>query len=117
MPLTENEIEDAVQEEMYLTVGRKTTVCCLTLKNGFEIIGSSGCVNPYDYDIEVGKKYARKRAIDKVWELMGFMQQVDDSRQLERLKTLQQEAAQAGMYAGSGIDSDTAAEANLNRQK
>jgi hypothetical protein len=44
----------------------------LTLKNGFEVIGSSACVNPEDYDFEIGKKYAREQAITKLEDRLHF---------------------------------------------
>lgn len=70
--LTEADIEDTIADESVQKVGQKTTVVVLTLKNGFEVIGSSACVDPNNYNEEIGKQYARKRAIDKVWELEGY---------------------------------------------
>ena len=69
---TEEQIEAAIVKEEYVTLGVKTTCCVLTLKNGFEVVGTSACVDPENFDMEVGKPYARKRAIDKVWELEGY---------------------------------------------
>lgn len=70
--LTEDDIESCIASEDYFTVGRKTTVCCLRLKNGFEVVGTSACVDASSYDFEKGKPCARKRAIDKVWEVEGY---------------------------------------------
>lgn len=50
----------------------KTTVCILTLKNGFEVVGTSGVVDKLRFDEELGKKYAHKNAMEKVWELEGY---------------------------------------------
>lgn len=72
---TLNEIELLIANEQFITLGIKTTVCLMTLKNGFEIIGTSACVNPKDYNIEIGKKYAREKAMDKLWELEGYSDQ------------------------------------------
>ena len=70
--LTEADIDEVIESEEVLTVGKKTTVVVLTLKSGFEVIGSSACVDPANYNEEVGASYARKRARDKVWELEGY---------------------------------------------
>lgn len=70
--LTEADVEAAIVHEEDVKLGEKTTVVMLRLKNGFEVVGTSGCVDPANYDHEIGKKYARKRAIDKVWELEGY---------------------------------------------
>lgn len=74
--LTEADIEAMVEKEEAMTLGTKTTAVVLTLKNGFEVVGTSACVNPADYNLEVGRVFARQRAIDKVWELEGYVSQV-----------------------------------------
>jgi hypothetical protein len=56
-------------------IGEKTTVVRATLKNGFEIIETSSCVDKANYDQELGTKICMKRIEDKVWELLGFLLQ------------------------------------------
>lgn len=75
--LSEEDIEACIEKEEYIKVGRKTTLAVLTLKNGFEVIGSSACVDPDNYDGEIGATYARRRAIDKIWELEGYKVQCE----------------------------------------
>lgn len=48
------------------------TFCVLVLKNGFTVTGENACVSPENHDPELGRKLARQKAIDKVWELMGY---------------------------------------------
>lgn len=74
--VTEEDINALIQSEHYEKMGKKTTVCVLTLTNGFEIVGTSACVNPDTYKHEIGSKYARERAVAKVWELAGYELQV-----------------------------------------
>jgi hypothetical protein len=52
--------------------GKKTTICCLSLENGFEVIGESACVDPKNFNDELGKKYAYESAFNKLWELEGY---------------------------------------------
>lgn len=60
----------------FAKVGEKTTVCLLTLTNGFEIIGTSACVNPADFDANIGKEYALKEALKHMDGHVGFYRQV-----------------------------------------
>lgn len=70
--ITESDVTFIIDSAEYLKLGEKTTVCFMKLKNGFEIVGSSSCVDPENYDDEVGAKYAFEQARNKVWELLGF---------------------------------------------
>lgn len=73
--VTQEEVDGAIESKQILTLGKKTTACLITLKNGYEIVGTSACVDPASYSEEKGAPYAEKRAIDKVWELLGFVKQ------------------------------------------
>ena len=53
--------------------GTCSTVCCLTLKNGFNIIGESACASPENFDTEIGEKIAFENARDKIWLLEGYL--------------------------------------------
>jgi hypothetical protein len=48
------------------------TLCVLTLRNGFTVIGESAPASPENFDAALGEKIAKQRAIDKVWPLMGY---------------------------------------------
>lgn len=77
MGLTIEQIESQIESETAYTLGAKTTAVVLTLKSGFEVVGTSACVNAAEYDLEIGKKFARQRAMDKVWELEGYRAQTN----------------------------------------
>lgn len=49
------------------------TIVILKLKNGFEVIGQSSCVDPVNFDKEIGTKIARDNAVNKLWELEGYL--------------------------------------------
>ncbi|ATW58134.1 hypothetical protein CNR35_00038 [Pseudomonas phage inbricus] len=53
--------------------GSTTTICHITLKNGFSVQGISACVDPANYRQNVGEFFARKQAIDKIWPFAGFL--------------------------------------------
>ena len=48
------------------------TFCVLVLKNGFTVTGESACASLENFDAEVGRKIARRNAVDKIWPLLGF---------------------------------------------
>lgn len=49
------------------------TICILTLKNGFTIVGKSACASPENYDAELGHKIAREDARKQIWALEGYL--------------------------------------------
>ncbi len=48
------------------------TICVLVLENGFTVVGHAGVASPENYNIEVGKKVARSKAVDQLWPLLGY---------------------------------------------
>jgi Phage protein (N4 Gp49/phage Sf6 gene 66) family len=53
--------------------GTTTTVCLLTLRNGFGAVGHSACVSEENFDEAIGQKIAFNNARDKIWELEGYL--------------------------------------------
>lgn len=71
--VTPQRIEEVqVVEQYYKFPGTTVTVCCLTLKNGFTVVGESACASPENFDEELGRKIALKNAQDKIWALEGY---------------------------------------------
>lgn len=56
-------------------MGDKTTVVQATCKNGFTIIDGSACVDPNNFNMEIGKECCMEHIKDKVWKLLGFLLQ------------------------------------------
>lgn len=49
------------------------TVCHVMLKNGKNVLGINyGAIDPELHNAELGKEYAYKEAIDKLYELEGY---------------------------------------------
>jgi hypothetical protein len=73
----------AIDSETYtITPSGRTTICELTLTNGFTVRGESSVVSMENFDEAIGRTEARKKAIDKVWELEGYrlMQKLYEQR-------------------------------------
>jgi hypothetical protein len=60
-------------EEYHVFHGSCLTVCCLTLQNGFNVVGESACASPENFDAELGRKIARDNARNKIWPLEGYL--------------------------------------------
>jgi hypothetical protein len=54
------------------TVLDKCTLVVCQLPNGFIIVESSACVDPANYDLDLGVEICMKRITNKVWELEGY---------------------------------------------
>ena len=63
---------EIVDETYYVFPDTTVTVCLLTLKNGFHVVGSSACVSPANFNKQIGEVMARENAMNKCWELLGF---------------------------------------------
>lgn len=61
-----------VNKQVYLFPGTMMTVCCLTLTNGFQVIGQAACADPAIFNEERGNEFAYEDAISKVWPLEGY---------------------------------------------
>lgn len=48
------------------------TICVVVLKNGYQLVGSSGCADPRKFDKVLGQKLAYEKCIDQIWPLMGY---------------------------------------------
>lgn len=57
------------------TMGEKTTVVRCVLRNGFELWETSTCVDPKNYNQEIGQQICMGRIRNKIWELLGFLLQ------------------------------------------
>ncbi|MGN7869560.1 Gp49 family protein [Paracoccus sp. 22332] len=73
--VTLEQIEGKIVREDYIQElnGGTLTICVLTLANGFDVVGTSGCADPAKFNAELGRKYAREDAIKQVWPLEGYL--------------------------------------------
>lgn len=62
-----------VGEAYHVFPGTTLTVCALTLRNGFHVIGESAAASPANFDADLGRKIARDNARNKIWALEGYL--------------------------------------------
>lgn len=82
--LTPTHIDSLIMAEAYHVFPMTTlTVCCLTLRNGYQVTGESAAASPANFDEEIGRKIARDNARNKIWALEGYLlrQKLFDSAQ------------------------------------
>lgn len=73
MRLTPQDIDAQIAHEAYWIVPLTTmTICAMTLKNGYTVIGKSACVNPDAFDADMGRKIAYDDARSQIWALEGY---------------------------------------------
>lgn len=71
--VTPDQIESLIaREQFHVFEDTTTTVCCLTLRNGFTVIGQSACASPANFDTDLGRRIAREDAVRQIWPLAGY---------------------------------------------
>lgn len=72
--LVPEDIDAAIMARAYYVFpGTVTTVCCLTLRNGYTVIGMSAPVSAENFNAELGERIAFEDARDKIWPLEGYL--------------------------------------------
>lgn len=69
------DIENFIDIENVSKLGTKTTVVSIHTITGFDSHGLSSCVDPSRYDMNIGKKFAKEKAVDAIWAGLGFVLQ------------------------------------------
>jgi len=71
--VTPQMIEDklAASKVDYVVSGTMT-LCIITLPNGYNLVGESACVDPANFDEEIGRAIAYRNASAKLWPLEGY---------------------------------------------
>jgi len=81
-PINDTGVTDKMIDDIIVKAGcirfpdTVTTVCCLTLRNGYVVTGFHTCANAEDYSETMGQRKAILNAREKVRELEGYLLQV-----------------------------------------
>lgn len=71
--LNEEKLESLVERIYYHHVPDTTvTICAITLKNGFTVVGESACIDPDNFNHSIGEQVAYNNAFEKIWQLEGY---------------------------------------------
>lgn len=56
----------------FTAAGQRKTFCIITLANGFSVTGESACVDPRNFNPQIGRDIAYRNARRQLWPLLGF---------------------------------------------
>ncbi len=71
--VTEAHLDSLIAHEYYhVPPGTTLTLCVLTLRNGYTVVGESACADPRNFKEDVGRRYAYQKARNRIWALEGY---------------------------------------------
>jgi hypothetical protein len=68
-------VDNFIVDYEVFTKKDKITIVIATLVNGFTIVESSACVDPKNYNEEIGAEICKERIKNQVWNHLGFLLQ------------------------------------------
>ena len=68
--VTIDDIKGFIQDLEIEKFRDKTTIVKAILKNRFVLVEHSSCVDPINFDMELGKQICIERIENKIWELL-----------------------------------------------
>lgn len=73
--IMEYHVNDFIESYDVSQWGEKTTIVNATLANGFIITEASSCVDPSNFNMDIGASICKERIRNQVWVFLGFMLQ------------------------------------------
>ncbi len=74
MKVTVERISNKIAKIDYMVIPDSTvTICSILMKNGYKVIGKSACVDPEEFEAQLGKSLAFDDAYDQLWALEGYL--------------------------------------------
>lgn len=76
--VTLEQVKENMQDVIVHTLddfGKPITYVTIRMKNGFILHESTTCVDPANYNEEIGKEICLRKLEDKVWFLLGYQLQ------------------------------------------
>lgn len=73
--IEESNVNDFIVKYDVQKWGDKTTVVHATLANGFIITEASSCVDPANFNMDIGQSICKEKIQNQVWSMLGFLLQ------------------------------------------
>ena len=85
--VTKEKIDRLMETAEYeiLTAFDKCTIVVAKLENGFILTESSACVDPANYNVELGVRYAKDKIRERLWEMEGYALQKNVHKLIEEM--------------------------------
>ncbi len=71
-----NSLLDTADTQEHIFWGKELVVS-YRLPNGFTVTGRAACVDPANFDLEIGRKIARESVEHQLWQLEGYRLQIE----------------------------------------
>lgn len=72
--LSVESITSVIDAQLFKRIDNSTTtLCILTLQNGYIVVGKSACISKDVFDENLGQQFAYQDALAKIWELEGYL--------------------------------------------
>ena len=78
--VTIEQVKENMQDVIVRTLddfGKPCTYVTVRMKNGFTLRESTTCVDPSNYNEDIGKEICLKRIENQIWFLLGYQLQED----------------------------------------
>ena len=67
-------MQDRIKHVTYAVLPETTTtICIMTMVNGYVVLGTSACADPAMFNKALGEQYSYADAIEKLWPLEGYL--------------------------------------------
>lgn len=70
--LTKEDLEKQIKDVQYVRFAETGTLCAIVLTNGYTVTGTSSCIDPANFNEEIGKEIAYENAFDQLWQVLGY---------------------------------------------
>lgn len=72
--ITAAHVDSTIKRVIYLQPsGTTLTLCIMELRNGTYVTGESACVDPENFNKDIGERIAHENAKEKIWSLEGYL--------------------------------------------
>jgi sRNA-binding carbon storage regulator CsrA len=70
--ITEDYIKEKIESVKYI-FSDHVTICLITMKNGFVVVGITAPAKVENHNHEVGERFAYENAFRQLWQLEGYL--------------------------------------------
>lgn len=71
--VTPRDLDKCIAHEYYHVPPATTlTLCVLTLRNGYTVVGHAACAAHANFDSDIGRRIAFEHARNQIWPLLGY---------------------------------------------
>ena len=72
--VTAEGMKSRIKDVSYMILPNSTvTICNIELDNGFSVRGEAACVDPRNFNMQIGRELAYRDAFSKLWDKFGFL--------------------------------------------